>query len=114
MTFRDLRVTKFRQGETADTPVLFPSREDGYADIEERVVYITDELRVPLPVTTRWDIGVFSTPPTDAELTSAFGAPADLGINFKVIIDVNDSDTNMYMAVSNGTSWWLMTMTKAV
>jgi hypothetical protein len=55
-----------------------------------------------------------SNPPTDAELDAAFGTPATVGNNFNILINDNNSDANVYMVRSNGTSWWYTTLTKAV
>jgi hypothetical protein len=54
-----------------------------------------------------------SNPPTDAELDSEFGTPATVGAGFIAIVDDNGADTNDYLVVSNGTSWWYATLTKA-
>lgn len=54
-----------------------------------------------------------STPPTDAELDSAFGTPATVGDGFVAFVDDNDADTAVYLVMSNGTSWWFTSMTKA-
>ncbi len=55
-----------------------------------------------------------SNPPTDAELDTIFGTPATVGAGFTAYIDDNNADTNFYQIVSNGTSWWIFTGTKAV
>lgn len=55
-----------------------------------------------------------SNPPTDAELDSAFGAPATLPVPFAAIVNDNNADTAMWLVASNGTSWWYSAMTKAV
>jgi len=55
-----------------------------------------------------------SNPPTDAELDAAFGTPAAVGAGFTVLIDDAGGDANDYLVVSNGTSWWYATLTKAV
>jgi hypothetical protein len=54
-----------------------------------------------------------STPPTDAELDAIFGEPSS---NNGAIyhLDVNGADTNVYQIFSNGTSWFILTMTKGL
>lgn len=55
-----------------------------------------------------------SNPPTDAELDSAFGAPATVGAGFVAFIDDNAGGANFYQVASDGTNWWISTFTKAV
>lgn len=54
-----------------------------------------------------------SNPPTDAELDSAFGTPAAVGDGFAATINDNGADTAQWLVISNGTSWWYASMTKA-
>ena len=54
-----------------------------------------------------------SSPPSDAELDTAFGEPAAVGDGFLAVLDDNDADSAMYIVASNGTSWWYAAMTKA-
>lgn len=58
--------------------------------------------------------GNVSNPPTDAELDALYGTPADVGAGWHTIIDDAGGDANVYFVVSNGTSWWYFTATKAV
>jgi len=55
-----------------------------------------------------------SSPPTDAELDTAFGLPANVGAGFLALVDDNDADTTVWLVASNGTSWWYEGLTKAV
>lgn len=55
-----------------------------------------------------------SNPPTDAELDTAFGTPATVGAGFVGLIDDAGADANVYIALSNGISWWYTALTKAV
>lgn len=55
-----------------------------------------------------------ANPPSDAELDTAFGTPAEVGNGFIGLLDDNDADANVYLCVSNGTSWWYVALTKAV
>lgn len=54
-----------------------------------------------------------SNPPTDAELDAIFGSPSAVGAGYQIILDDNGADTNVYRITSNGTSWWIDTLTKA-
>jgi len=54
-----------------------------------------------------------STVPTAAELTTSFGAPATVGSGFVGIVKDNNEDTNCYVVVSNGTSYFFLKFTKA-
>jgi len=54
-----------------------------------------------------------SNPPTDAELDSALGTPAAVGAGYQCLLDDNGADTNVYLVVSNGTSWHYVALTKA-
>lgn len=54
-----------------------------------------------------------SNPPTDAELDSALGTPAAVGAGYQCLLDDGGADTNVYLVVSNGTSWWTTALTKA-
>lgn len=53
------------------------------------------------------------TTPTDAELDSAFGTPATLGNGFIGLLDDNGADANVFLCMTNGTSWWFTALTKA-
>lgn len=90
---------------------------------EGRLFYETDTGNLKRDNGSSWDIVAtfpqvdttnVSNPPTDAELDAAFGTPATVGAGFTAYIDDNNADTNFYQVVSNGTSWWVFTGTKAV
>ena len=53
-----------------------------------------------------------SDPPTDAELDSAFGTPAN-NVDQMFLLDDNDADTDVWLVTSNGTSWYYTQLTKA-
>ncbi|NDD85174.1 hypothetical protein EBZ38_12995 [bacterium] len=57
---------------------------------------------------------VNDTTPTAAELTTSFGTPASVGTGFVGIVKDNDADTNCFVVVSNGTSYFYLKFTKAV
>jgi hypothetical protein len=54
-----------------------------------------------------------SNPPTDAQLDAAFGTPATVGAGFLALLDDNGGNANVYLVLSNGTSWWYVGLTKA-
>ena len=51
--------------------------------------------------------------PTAAELTTSFGAPATVGAGFVGVVKDADVDTNCFVVVSNGTSYFYLKFTKA-
>jgi len=55
-----------------------------------------------------------TNPPTDAELDTAFGAPATVGAGFVGILDDNGAGATVYICASDGANWWYAAMTKAV
>ena len=57
---------------------------------------------------------VNNTTPTAAELTTSFGAPATVGTGFVGIVKDADADTNCFVVVSNGTSFYYLKFTKAL
>jgi len=56
---------------------------------------------------------VNNSTPTAAELTTSFGAPATVGSGFVGIVKDDDADTNCFVVVSNGTSFFYLKFTKA-
>jgi hypothetical protein len=65
-------------------------------------------------VRTRMAINnVNDTTPTLAELTTSFGTPASVGTGFVGIVKDNDADTNCFVVVSNGVSYFYLRFTKA-
>ncbi len=57
---------------------------------------------------------VNDTTPTAAELTTSFGTPASVGTGFVGIVKDADADTNCFVVVSNGTSYFYLKFTKAL
>lgn len=57
---------------------------------------------------------VNDTTPTAAELTTSFGTPASVGAGFVGVVKDADADTNCFVVVSNGTSYYYLKFTKAV
>ena len=55
-----------------------------------------------------------SVPPTAAELTSAFGAPADVGAGFIGVVNDDGAGLNVWLAVSDGAAWWHVACTLAL
>lgn len=56
---------------------------------------------------------VNDTTPTAAQLTTSFGAPATVGTGFVGIVKDADADTNCFIVVSNGVSYFYHKFTKA-
>ena len=56
---------------------------------------------------------VHDTTPTEAELTTAFGAPATLGRGFVGTVDDNDGNTNFYVVATSDASFFYHKFTKA-
>ncbi len=54
-----------------------------------------------------------ASPPTDAQLDTAFGIPSTVGAGFTAVLDDNGAGNNVYLIVSDGTNWWHAAMTKA-
>ncbi len=52
--------------------------------------------------------------PTDAELDTAFGTPAAVGAGFIGVVNDNNANTDLYLAISSGTSWYWLKATKAL
>lgn len=55
-----------------------------------------------------------SNPPTDAQLDSAFGAPANISEGMLKWIDDNGAATAVWGAVPINGAWWYWSLTKAV
>lgn len=71
-----------------------------------------ETLEMPAHITV--SIANVSNPPTDAELDTAFGTPAEVGAGFLALVDDNGVDTTVWLVGSSGTSWWYEGLTKAV
>jgi hypothetical protein len=54
-----------------------------------------------------------SSPPSDAELDSAFGQPVDVGAGFLGLVDDAGAGSTVWLVVSDGTNWWYEQLTKA-
>lgn len=57
---------------------------------------------------------VNDTTPTNAELTTSFGAPATVGSGFIGVVKDNDTDTNGFLVFSNGVTYYYLKFTKAL
>lgn len=57
---------------------------------------------------------VNDTTPTAAELTTSFGTPAAVGSGFVGVVKDADADTNCFVVVSNGVSFYYLKFTKAL
>lgn len=74
---------------------------------------MTGKLNASAGLNTKFSTADVSNPPTDAELDSAFGQPADVGSSFLGILDDNGSHANLWIIASDGANWWHVAMTKA-
>ncbi len=86
---------------------------DGMTDINSDAEYFDPRPFISVPPLT-YDESNISNPPTDAELDTAFGAPATVGKGFMAVVNDAGGGSNFYIAVSDGTNWWQTAMTKAV
>lgn len=73
-----------------------------------------DKRWVKVGVVTKVSIANTDNPPTDAQLDSAFGAPATVGKGFIGIVNDNNGGTNEYLCWSDGTNWFYATGVKAL
>ena len=73
-----------------------------------------DKRWIKVGVVTKVSTADTANPPTDAQLDSAFGAPATVGKGFIGIVNDNNAGTNEYLCWSDGTNWFYATGTKAL
>lgn len=66
------------------------------------------------PVIVDTSIANVSNPPTDAQLDSTFGSPADLPDGFTAAIDDNGAGTVAWGVMALNGAWWYWSLTKAV
>jgi hypothetical protein len=69
-------------------------------------------LGLPFRLTRKVDN--ITNPPTDAELDTAFGAPATLGEGFVGIVDDADAGTKVYLCTVSKAAWWYIELKEAV
>lgn len=55
-----------------------------------------------------------SGPPTEAQLTSAFGTPASAGVGKMFLLADAGSTSSEYLCISDGATWQILVLTKAV
>jgi len=67
----------------------------------------------PYGVRTVWSENNVSSPPTDAELDTAFGTPATVREGFLALVDDNNAATAGWLVASLGAAWWYVALTKA-
>ena len=80
----------------------------------ELAVEVSDGNATISGVRTKMEINnVNDTTPTAAELTTSFGSPSAVGSGFVGIVKDNNADTNCFVVVSNGTSFFYLKFTKA-
>lgn len=81
--------------------------EDG-AGNASAVQFSTYGLNLPV------DVSDVSAPPTDAQLDTAFGAPATVGTGFVAVNDDAGAGTASTLVWTNGTAWFTVAGTKAL
>jgi hypothetical protein len=94
---------------TIDAQLPTAEEKDGLRQLAPTIPDFTDN-SLRLQVATD-DV---SSPPTDAELDTAFGTPATVGTGFTALIDDNGAGSAVYLVASDGTNWWYSSMTKAL
>lgn len=81
----------------------------------EQAVEVSNGSFAALGVKTRVATNdVNDTTPTAAELTTSFGTPASVGTGFIGVVRDANLDTNCFVVVSNGTSYYYLKFTKAL
>ncbi|MCI0561487.1 MAG: hypothetical protein MN733_23615, partial [Nitrososphaera sp.] len=67
-------------------------------------------------IRTAYSTANVSTPPTDAELDSAFGDPTTVGSGFVGVLDDADAGLSVYLVFTTGTAneWFYVLGTKAI
>lgn len=84
-------------------------------NIESTIIpYITRQTELNGGLRIRVSTANTANPPTDAELDTAFGTPAEVGKGFVALLNDANGGTNEYYVWSDGTNWFYTTGTKAV
>jgi hypothetical protein len=65
-------------------------------------------------INTKYSTANVTNPPLKAEITGAFGTPAEVDSGWIGIIDDNGAGTAVYLCVSDGSDWWYESLTKAL
>lgn len=91
------------------------------ADMNEKLIARILAIEAKLDLLSGFENGemVFSTanvsnPPTDAQLDTAFGAPATLPLPFIGIIDDAGGGATAWLVWHDGTNWWYEQGTVAI
>lgn len=80
------------------------------AELERRLELLeSQETGNHVPIST----ANVSSPPTDAQLDTAFGQPANLGEGFVALVDDNGANTAVWLVGVSGASWWYEALTLA-
>jgi hypothetical protein len=114
-TFNRLGNVIIHRSITADKPATPPSRQSAFWD--EAIGYLSFTLALPqkwVNPTVAYSEANVSNPPTAAEITAAFGSPADLSAQFAGIINDNGAGTNAWLVFVVDTDWFYQALTKAV
>ncbi len=83
-------------------------------EAERRLNEIERHAKTGVAVIVEVNTGDVSNPPTDAELDSLFGIPADVGDGRIVLLNDAGGASNEYLIWSDGLHWWHATGTKSI
>ncbi len=80
--------------------------------VDSGVVVVDETLTASGGLITKVAVTDVASPPTQANMVTAFGTAAAGGNGFIGIINDANTDTAMWICVSNGTNWWYTAMVK--
>lgn len=100
--------------DTSDSLAFKMSNADGFAS----AVWLRCDATTNIPqfitgMRTIVAIDDVTDPPTDAELDTAFGAPATVGAGFVGILDDNNGGVDVWLVYTDGASWFYLQGTTA-
>lgn len=87
---------------------------DAIEDLKQRIGDLERAAKTGTATTITVDVTDISNPPTDAELDTIFGEPADVGAGFVALINDNGAGSAEYLVWSDGAKWWHAAGTAAV
>jgi hypothetical protein len=80
--------------------------------VDDGVVLIDETLKATGGLMTKVAVTDVASPPTQANMDSAFGDSAAGNSGMVALINDNNADTAMWLCASNGANWWYVAMTK--
>lgn len=87
---------------------------DRLDEAERRLSEIERHAKTGAAVIVEVSVGDVSNPPTDAEMDSLFGSPAEVGIGHAMLLNDAGGASNEYFVWSDGLHWWYMVGTKVI